>query len=75
MTFRRALAKAIKRDVLFMHVDCGAFTPYRWNPKNLQVEYWGTEGWTVLTAPPCETDDWIVTDRLRPDHEEIVYKD
>ena len=64
MTFQQALGEAITKDVLFMHIDCGAFLPYRWNPATMKVEWWSVanDKWNEMTHKPGESDDWLVTE-------------
>lgn len=76
LAYREAIAEAIRKDVLFFHIDCGAFTPYRWNPDLSRVEYWHRERWNpIQMKEDCGAKDWVVSDRPRRDYEVIVYKD
>jgi hypothetical protein len=78
MKFQQALGEAITKDVLFMHVDCGVFLPYRWNPATLRVEWWSIkeDKWMVIDSEDSSgCEDWVVTERPRADYEKIVYQE
>ena len=77
MKFIEVLNEAITKEVLFIHVDCGAFTPYRYNKQSNCIEYWDESNnkWEIseFSNHDSNCDDWIVTKKPVKNYETIVY--
>jgi len=74
MKFLEVAKQAAEKDVLFFHIDCGAFLPHRFNPDKMRTEFWNGSAWAIVQEDPPTCNDWILSSCRRTDHETIKYE-